>query len=132
MALDTQGTAGKAAALLAVTLGASALADKSLAGQALAALDTGMSVQAVGEVALRYAQTQQSKPFTAQEVVQWLWKNATGSEGTQAQLQPYVQQLQNGQASAGDLVNAAVQHALAYPSAQLVGVMDSGLLYTAA
>ncbi|WP_280192072.1 hypothetical protein [Delftia sp. PS-11] len=130
VALDTQGTAGKAAALLAVTLGAGAISDKSLAGQALAALDAGMSVQALGEVALRYAQTQQSKQFTAQETVQWLWKNSTGSEGTQVQLQPYVQQLQAGQVSGGDLVNAAVQHALAYPSAQLVGVMDSGLLYS--
>ncbi|WP_418514741.1 hypothetical protein [Delftia sp. PS-11] len=130
VALDMQGTAGKAAALLAVALGASALNDKSLAGQALAALDAGMGLGAVGEVALRYAQTQQSKQFTAQETVQWLWKNATGSEGTQAQLQPYVQQLQAGQVSAGDLVNAAVQHALANPSAQLVGVMDAGLLYS--
>ncbi|WP_280192057.1 hypothetical protein [Delftia sp. PS-11] len=68
----------------------------------------------------------------AQETVQWLWKNATGSEGTQVQLQPYVQQLQAGQISGGDLVNAAVQHALGHPSAQLAGVMDSGLLYAAA
>ncbi len=130
IALDTQGTAGQVAGLLAVTLGTDALSHQGLAGAGLAALDAGMSVQALGEIAMDFVQTQQGHAFTAQETVQWLWTHATGSAGSAQQLQPLVQQLQSGQIDTGDLVNAAAQFALAQPSVELVGVLDAGLLYT--
>lgn len=42
-------------------------------------------------------------------------------------MQPLVQEFQSGYTSS--LVNAAVLHALAHPSVQLVGVLDGGLPY---
>jgi hypothetical protein len=80
---------------------------------------------------MNFVQTQQGHAFTAQETVQWLWTHATGSAGSAQQLQPLVQQLQNGQLHTGDLVNVATQFALAQPSVELMGVLDFGLFYNA-
>ncbi|MEG1767837.1 MAG: hypothetical protein RR311_05205 [Comamonas sp.] len=130
VALDTQGSAGQVAGLLSVLLGTEGLAHRGLAGAGLAALDSGMSVPVLSGFAIDALQQQKGHAFTAQELVQLLWTNATGSAGTQQQLQPFVQQLQSGDLASRDLVDAAVQYALAHPSAELVGVLESGLLYT--
>ncbi len=116
VALDVgrEGKAGKLKALMSVTLGAESLADKSLVGQGLTALDAGMGLAAVGEVAMRYVQKQQGRAFTEQEIVQWLWTRATYREGTPDELRPYVQQLQSGKVTTGDLVNAAIEHQLQF------------------
>ena len=68
--------------------------------------------------------------FTEPELVQWLWSHATGSAGSAQQLEPYVQALQAGLSTAGDLVHAAVQHALQHPQDALVGVLQGGLVYS--
>ncbi|MBS7780101.1 DUF4347 domain-containing protein [Acidovorax sp. CCYZU-2555] len=132
VALDTQGTAGQVAGLLSVLFGTAGLTHQGLAGAGLAALDSGMSVEVLSGFAIDALQQQQGHAFTAQELVQLLWTNATGSAGTQQQLQPFVQQLQSGELASRELVDAAVQYALAHPTAELVGVLDGGLLYTAA
>ncbi|MEG3062092.1 MAG: calcium-binding protein, partial [Comamonas sp.] len=131
VALDTQGTAGQVAGLLSVLLGSAGLKHQGLAGAGLAALDSGMSVEVLSGYAIDALQQQQGHAFAAQELVQLLWTNATGSAGTQQQLQPFVQQLQTGDIGAQELVSAAAQYALAHPSTELVGVLDSGLFYNA-
>lgn len=130
VALDMNGAAGTVAALLVVVLGAQALGNRGCAGEGLAALDFGMRAQDIGEVALQLVQKQQGHSFTAQETVQWLWSHATGSAGTVEQLQPYVDALQSGQSTVGDLAYAAALHALAHPTVELVGVQQHGLVYS--
>jgi len=131
VALDTQATAGQVAGLLSVLLGSAGLTHQGLAGAGLAALDSGMSVEVLSGYAIDALQQQQGHAFAAQELVQLLWTNVTGSAGTQQQLQPFVQQLQTGDIGAQELVSAAAQYALAHPSTELVGVLDSGLFYNA-
>ena len=130
VALDTQGAAGTLAALLAVTLGTQALGNRGWAGEGLAALDLGMRAQDLGEVGLRLLQKQQGHSFTAQETVQWLWSHATGSAGTVEQLQPYVDALQSGRSTVGDLAWEAAQYALVHPAVELAGVQQHGLVYS--
>jgi len=65
-----------------------------------------------------------------QETVQWLWSHATGSAGTAEQLQPYVDALQSGRSTVGDLAWEAAQYALAHPQVELAGVQQHGLVYS--
>ena len=105
----------------------------TVAAQALAALDAGMGLQELGTIAMAALQQQQGHSFTEPELVQWLWSHATGSAGSAgsaAQLAPYVQALQEGQSTVGDLVEAAVQHALQHPQQALAGVLQGGLVYS--
>ena len=85
-----------------------------------------MSVDVLSGFAIDALQQQQGHAFTAQELVQLLWTNATGSVGTQQQLQPFVQQLQSGELASRELVDAAVQYALAHPSVELVALLVLG------
>lgn len=101
-----------------------------MAAQALAALDAGMGLQELGTIAMAALQQQQGHSFTEPELVQWLWSHVTGSAGSAEQLNPYVQALQSGHSSVGDLVEAAVQHAQLQPQQALAGVLQNGLLYS--
>ena len=130
VALDMNGAAGTVAALLAVTLGTQALGNRGWAGEGLAALDWGMRAQDLGEVGMRLLQKQQGHSFSVQETVQWLWSHATGSAGTAEQLQPYVDALQSGRSTVGDLAWEAAQYALAHPQVELAGVQQHGLVYS--
>lgn len=102
----------------------------TVAAQALAALDAGMGLQELGTIAMAALQQQQGHSFTEPELVQWLWSHGTGSAGSAAQLAPYVQALQEGHSTVGDLVYAAVQHAQLQPQQALAGVLQNGLLYS--
>jgi hypothetical protein len=115
------------AALIAVTLGEASLQDRAITSEGLALMDSGWSNQAIGAAALQLAMG--AGTHTAEDTVQWLWTKAYGSAGTAEQLQPYVQQLQSGAATVGDLAWEAAQYALANPKVALAGVLQQGLVY---
>ena len=115
------------AALIAVTLGEASLQDRAITSEGLALMDNGWSHQAIGAAALKLAMG--AGTHTAEDTVQWLWTKAYGSAGTAEQLQPYVQQLQSGATTAGDLAWEAAQYALANPKVALAGVLQQGLVY---
>lgn len=117
------------AALMAVTLGEASLQNRGLTTEGLALMDGGWSQQDIGAAALKLAMG--SGAHTAQETVQWLWTKAHGNEGTAEQLQPYVQQLEAGVATVGQLAWEAAQYALAHPQVGLTGVLQQGLVYEA-
>ncbi|WP_305807115.1 hypothetical protein, partial [Stenotrophomonas sp. YIM B06876] len=102
--------------------------DKVVTTEGLALIDGGWSTQDIGAAALSLAMGRDQQ-HTAQETVQWLWSRAHGSEGTAEQLQPYVQLLQSGAVTAGDLAWEAAQYALAHPAVELAGVQQHGLVY---
>lgn len=115
------------AALIAVTLGEASLQDRAITSEGLALMDNGWSHQAIGAAALKLAMG--AGTHTAEDTVQWLWTKAYGSAGTAEQLQPYVQQLQAGATTVGDLAWEAAQYALANPKVALAGVLQQGLVY---
>ena len=117
------------AALIAVTLGEASLQDRAITSEGLALMDNGWSHQAIGAAALKLAMG--AGTHTAEDTVQWLWTKAYGSAGTTEQLQPYVQQLQSGATTVGDLAWEAAQYALANPQVGLAGVQQQGLVYDA-
>ncbi|CAC9228597.1 Hemolysin, plasmid [Comamonas aquatica] len=117
------------AALIAVTLGEASLQDRAITSEGLALMDSGWSNQAIGAAALQLAMS--AGTHTAEDTVQWLWTKAYGSAGTAEQLQPYVQQLQSGATTVGDLAWEAAQYAQANPQVGLAGVQQQGLVYDA-
>lgn len=117
------------AALIAVTLGEASLQDRAITSEGLALMDSGWSNQAIGAAALQLAMG--AGTHTAEDTVQWLWTKAYGSAGTAEQLQPYVQQLQSGATTVGDLAWEAAQYAQANPQVGLAGVQQQGLVYDA-
>lgn len=65
------------------------------------------------------------------------WEGTMLGSGTMAAVHgiervrfPYVQALQEGHSTVGDLVYAAVQHAQLQPQQALAGVLQNGLLYS--
>ena len=117
------------AALIAVTLGTDSLKDKTLTTEGLALFNGGWSTQDIGAAALSLA-IGRDQQHTAQETVQWLWSHAFGSAGTAEQLQPYVNMLQSGVATVGELALEAAKYARVHPAVELAGVQQHGLVYS--
>lgn len=123
LALDITGNghAGQAARLLGALGGADLLANKALVGEAIRALDSGTSAQALAGIAL-----QALGATTASQVAQLLFTNLMGRAGTAQDLQPLADLLDQG-TTPGELAVMAGNLDLNATRIDLVGLAGKGI-----
>ncbi len=123
LALDITGNghAGQAARLLGALGGPDLLANKALVGEAIRALDSGASAQALAGIAL-----QALGANTASQVAQLLFTNLMGRAGTAQELQPLADLLAQG-TTPGELAVMAGNLDLTSTRIDLVGLAGKGI-----
>lgn len=123
LALDITGNghAGQAARLLGALGGPDLLANKALVGEAIRALDSGASAQALAGIAL-----QALGANTANQVAQLLFTNLMGRAGTAQDLQPLADLLAQG-TTPGELAVMAGNLDLNATRIDLVGLAGKGI-----
>ena len=123
LAFDLEGNAGYVAKLLNVVFGNESLQNTEYVGIGLNLLDSGMSYEALIELALNAAGA-----ATNEAVVQRLYINLVGSAPSSSEAALYVGLLDNGM-SKGALGNIAADHALNLMDIDLVGLAQTGIEY---
>lgn len=121
LALDLSGHAGQAARLLGALGGPAALANKALVGEAIRALDAGMSPQALAAIGLTALGAS-----TPAQVAQLLFTNVAGRPATSAELQPLVALLGQGLSASDAAVMVGNMEANA-TRIDLVGLINKGI-----
>ena len=125
VALDLDGNAGDVVKIIGAVFGASALkTHPEYVGIGLAYRDAGMSFNALMSLALTAANLNSAPGLVSQ-----LWLNVMHQAGSDAQLQPFLQMLSAGTAPV-DLAAMAANAAQNLASINLVGLSNSGVLYT--
>lgn len=124
LAFDLDGHAGIVAKVYGAVLGKDSLADSELTGDGLDAIDSGMSYENFAAITLQSTGIQ-----TNAEIVRTLWTNVVGSAPTANQEQPYIDMLDNGEQSVGELVKYAADTLLNQQNINLIGLMNSGIEY---
>lgn len=121
VAYDLDGHAGDVARILGAVFGAASVANVAYAGIGLELRDGGMSMADLGALAMSV--TGNSSPTA---VATLLWQNVVGFTPATADIQPYVQMLNNGM-SIGRMVELAASHELNAANIDLVGLNATGL-----
>jgi Ca2+-binding RTX toxin-like protein len=121
LALDLNGHAGQAAKLLGALGGPALLANKALLGEAIRALDAGVSAQSLASAGLAALGAS-----THAQVAQVLFTSALGRAATQSELQPLLDLLGQGLGH-GDAVVLAGDLDLNAARIDLVGLASKGI-----
>ncbi|SET21129.1 Peptidase M10 serralysin C terminal [Nitrosomonas marina] len=125
LALDIDGHAGRIAKLVSVTFGADAVSNRDLIRTGLSLIDNGASNEELAFTALTALGISSHN-----QLVSLLWHNLYGFDPTPDEKQPYVTLLDSQQLSAADLTILAASTPLNDENIDLVGLMQSGLVYS--
>jgi hypothetical protein len=125
VALDLDGNAGKAAKILGAVFGEASVSNPQYAGIGLSLLDGGMSYADLMQLALTAAGA-----TTHTAVMNLLWTNLFHSTPTTADVSPYIAMLANGSISAGALGEIAADLSINAANINLVGLQQTGLVYS--
>ena len=126
VAVDLDGNAGMVARIIGVVFGADAVGTPVYVGKGLAVADSGVSYEALMEMALAL---KLGESASASAVVELLYANLFGEAPSQAAVQEYAQLIENGTVSAAELGVIAAQSALNADNIGLAGLMATGLEY---
>jgi hypothetical protein len=131
IALDLDGHAGTVARLIGAVFGKQALARTDLVGAGLSLLDHGSSAQDVSALAVAsdlFAQAAGSHSNT--DFVRQVYRNVVGHEASDAEIAPYVNQLNSGATTQAALALWASETALNADQIDLAGLSQSGIAFT--
>ena len=124
-AFDIGGNAGFVARTLGAVFGPAAVGNPSLAGIGLRFADSGLSHDALTDMALNAALPQR----TNESVVRLLYANVTGTQPDAATVNQFVSLIASGQYTQLSLAGMAADHALNASNIDLVGLGRDGLAY---
>ena len=124
LALDVNESAGTVAKLIGAIYGAESVADEKLVATGLSELDGGTSPEDLAALAL-----EQAGANSPEQVVSILWNNITGTPPTADQAQPYIDDLNNGEYTAGTLGFHAAETPLNETNIDLVGLQENGITF---
>lgn len=124
-AFDLGGNAGFVARTLGAVFGPTAVGNPSLAGIGLAFADSGLSRDALTNLALDVALPQR----TDESVVRLLYANVTGTQPDAATVDQFVSLIASGQYTQVSLAQMAADHPLNASRIDLVGLVRDGLAY---
>ncbi len=124
IAYDLDTSAGQVAKLIGAVFGPAQVQNPQFVGIGLELLDDGMTYEELAELALLA-----SGADTSQKVVTRLWTNIIGSPPSDQQAQPFINNLDNGDMTIGELGVAAAETGLNAMNIDLVGLSNTGLEY---
>lgn len=124
LAFDLYESAGIVAKVYGAVLGKNSLSDRELIGDGLDAVDAGLSYENFATITIQSIGIQ-----TNSEIVRTLWTNVVGSDPTESQEQPYIDMLNSGEKSIGELVKYAAETELNQQNINLTGLADKGIEY---
>lgn len=124
-AFDIGGNAGFVAKTLAAVFGPAAVGNRSLAGIGLQFADSGLSRDALTDMALDAALPQRTDDL----VVRLLYANVTGMQPDLATVNQFVSLISSGQYTQVSLAEMAANHELIASKIDLVGLARHGLEY---
>lgn len=133
IALDLDGHAGTVVRLIGALFGKQALSRADLVGAGLSLLDHGGTAGAVSALAVatdlfaQYAGSHSNADFVRQ-----VYRNVVGHEASEAEIEPYVAQLDSGGTTQGALALWASETALNAQQIDLAGLAQTGIAFTAA
>lgn len=122
LAYDLDANAGIVAKMYGAVLGKESILDPELIGSGLAQIDNGLSYENFATIVLKSAGFE-----SAEDIVTTLWTNVVGSKPTTDQARPYINKLENGEMSVGELGMFAANTELNETNIALVGLQNSGL-----
>ena len=124
LALDLDGHAGQVAKLLGAVFGASTITNKEYVGIGLTEVDKGLNYEQLGELAIHAAGLK-----TPDEIVTLLWNNLFGTAPSEAEKSPYVELLDTGKMSTGDLAVLAADSSFNTGNINLTGLAQTGIAF---
>ncbi len=124
LALDVNQSAGTVAKLIGAIYGAESVADAKLVAIGLSEFDRGTSPDDLAALAIKEAGAN-----SPEQIVSLLWNNVTGTPPTAEQAQPYIDDLNNGNYSAGTLGFLAAETPSNEANIDLVGLQETGLTF---
>lgn len=124
VALDTDGNAGVVAKIIGAVFGAAAVQNQNYMGIGIRHLDSGMSSEALMELALNAAGA-----TTNESVVERLYFNVVGFSPSDAVKDVFVQRLESGEYTHGSLGILASDLTLNTQSIDLTGLTTTGIEY---
>lgn len=124
LALDLAGHAGQTAKLLGAVFGVSSVANAEFVGIGLTELDNGMSYEQLGELAINVTGL-----TNHDEIVSLLWKNIFGAAPSAEEKAPYVELLDAGDFSVGELTVLAADSSFNAENIDLVGLTETGIVF---
>lgn len=122
LAFDLDGNAGIVAKVYSAVLGEDSILDPEVIGSGLAQVDNGLSYENFAAITIKSAGLESSE-----DIVNTLWLNVVGSEPTSDQARPYIDKLDNGEMSAGELGLLAANTEQNETNIDLVGLQSSGI-----
>lgn len=122
VALDLDGQAGQVAKLIGAVFGAPAVLNLELVGLGLAEANKGLGYEQLGQLAI------QATGLTSHdEIVTLLWQNLFSEVPSFNEKSPYVQLLDKGEMTSGDLAVVAADSSFNTEHIGLSGLMQTGL-----
>lgn len=122
VALDLDGQAGQVAKLIGAVFGAPAVLNLELVGLGLAEANKGLGYEQLGQLAI------QATGLTSHdEIVTLLWQNLFSEAPSFNEKSPYVQLLDKGEMTSGDLAVVAADSSFNTEHIGLSGLMQTGL-----
>lgn len=122
LAFDLDGNAGMVAKVYSAVLGEDSILDPEVIGSGLAQVDNGLSYENFAAITIKSAGLESSE-----DIVNTLWLNVVGSEPTSDQARPYIDKLDNGEMSVGELGLLAANTEQNETNIDLVGLQSSGI-----
>lgn len=122
LAFDLDGNAGIVAKVYGAVLGKDSILDPELIGSGLDQIDNGLSYENFATIAIKSAGLESSE-----DIVTTLWTNVVGSEPTPDQAEPYINKLENGEMTVGELGMFAANTELNEDNIALTGLQNSGI-----
>lgn len=122
LAFDLDGNAGIVAKVYSAVLGEDSILDPEVIGSGLAQVDNGLSYENFAAIAIKSAGLESSE-----DIVNTLWLNIVGSEPTSDQARPYIDKLDNGEMSVGELGLLAANTEQNETNIDLIGLQSSGI-----
>lgn len=125
LAFDLEGNAGTVAKIYGAILGKDSILDPELIGTGLKQIDNGLNPENFAAITIK------STGFvTSEDIVHLLWTNVVGTEPTTEQARPYIDILDKGEMSIGELGLFAANHFLNKSNIDLVGLQSEGIAYS--
>jgi len=126
IAIDIDGNAGQTAKILGAVFGKEAVSNKEYAGIGLHFLDSGVSYEALMDLALNAALGDDANDHVS--VVKLLYKNVLNVDATDSDAEPFIQLLEDGMTK-GALGVMAAETTFNAENIGLVGLQETGLAY---
>jgi Ca2+-binding RTX toxin-like protein len=124
IALDLDGNAGAVAKILGAVFGAESIANPEYVGIGLQELDRGMSFSTLSQLAIS---ARLGSNASYQEIIGLLYSNIVGLEPSNEEIAPYIELLDNGTLTVGDLGMLAADTTQNTTNINLVGLAAMGL-----